>query len=473
MPEPTYERLSFLDASFLALESPTTHMHVGGVGIFDAKPLRTAEGGIDIARIRKFIGSRLHLVPRYRQRLAWVPIEKNPVWVDDDHFNLEYHVRHLSLPKPGTEQQLKDLFGLILGRQLDRAKPLWEMWIVEGLQNDRFALLFKIHHCMIDGISGVDLMAVLLGFQPESTMQPAPPYVPRPAPSDTKLFVDETLQRVGKAARAAVSVPMMLEQGRTLVGELGKRASAVVHSLTSGWLSPATRTPLNEAIGPNRRFDWLTLPLDDFKRIKNALGGTVNDVVLATVAGAVRRFLIEERAFDVSGVEFRAMAPVSVRPKDQRGKLGNQVAMWLVPLPIGERDAAKRYEQVRAHTDDLKRTNQALGAATIVQLSSGTPISLLSLAARLATGIRPFNMTVTNVPGPQFPMYLLESQLLVQYPAVPLWAGHGVGVALFSYNGDVAWGIQADWDLMPDLEAFVEAIRRSFDELLEAALTPA
>jgi diacylglycerol O-acyltransferase len=465
----TYDRLSFLDASFLALESPTAHMHVAGVALFEGGSLKRPDGGIDIERIRSFIGSRLHLVPRYRQRLAWIPIERNPVWVDDQHFTLTYHVRHISLPKPGTETQLKELFGQILGSQLDRSKPLWQMWIVEGCEKDRFGLIFKIHHCMLDGISGVDLMGVLLGFSPSTEIENAPAFEPRPAPRGAQLLIDETIRRLARTARAAVSVPRLLEHGRSLAADIGARASAVAYSLTSGWLSAASPTPLNEPIGPNRRFDWLTLPLDDFKTIKDALGGTVNDVVLAVAAGAVRRFLINERAFDVTGVEFRAMVPVSVRPKDRRGTLGNQVAMWLIELPIDVRDPLERFRHITEHTAKLKATNQALGASTIVQLSSGTPMTLLQRAARLATGMRPFNVTVTNVPGPQFPMYLLDSRLLVQYPAVPLWTGHDLGIALFSYDGDVAWGLHGDWDAVPDLDAFAEAVRHSESELLEAA----
>ncbi len=469
MPEYYYERLSFLDGSFLALESPSTHMHVAGVAIFEAGPLSRPDGGIDIARIKAFIESKLQYVPRYRQHLAWVPIEKNPVWVDDDHFDLDYHVRHVSLPQPGTEEQLKAMTGRLLSQQLNRAKPLWELWVVEGIEQDRFALIFKIHHCMIDGISGVDLMAVLLNFVPSEEIEDIMPYEPRAAPGGAELLVGESLRRVRRAFRAARGIPHLVEEAQAIGAEIQRRAKAVSYSLTSGWLTPATRTPINERIGPNRRFDWLHLELDDIKEVKDLIGGTVNDVVLATVAGAVRKYLIEERGFAVDDVEFRAMAPVSVRAKDQRGRMGNQVAMWLVQLPIDEPEALRRYAIVQDRTQHLKDTNQALGASTIVQLSSGTPATLLGMAARRATRLRPFNMTVTNVPGPQFPMYVLGSKLLAQYPAVPLWAGHGIGVALFSYNGEVAWGLNADRDAVPDVEAFSATIRASFDQLRKDA----
>ena len=465
MPDHYYERLTFLDGSFLALESPTTHMHVAGAALFEAGPLSNSDGGIDIGRIRTFIESKLQYVPRYRQHLARVPIEKNPVWVDDEHFDLDYHVRHLSLPKPGSEAQLSLMMGRILSQQLNRAKPLWELWVVEGIEGDRFALVFKIHHCMIDGLSGVDLMAVLLNFVPTDEIEAIKPFLPRPAPSAAELVVGESLRRARRVFRAARGLPHLLEEAQAIGSEVQRRAKAVSYSLTSGWLTPASRTPINEKIGPNRRFEWLKLPLADVKEVKDLIGGTVNDVVLTTVAGAVRKFFIGERGFAVDDVEFRVMAPVSVRSKDQRGRLGNQVAMWLVQLPIGEPDPLRRYAIVQDRTLRLKATDQALGASTIVQLSSGTPATLLGMAARRATRIRPFNMTVTNVPGPQFPMYLLGSQLLAQYPAVPLWAGHGLGVALFSYNGELAWGLNADWDVVPDVAAFAENVKAAFAEL--------
>ncbi|MEA1903590.1 MAG: wax ester/triacylglycerol synthase family O-acyltransferase, partial [Actinomycetota bacterium] len=399
-------------------------------------------GGIDIDRIRDHVRSKLQYIPRYRQRLEFVPYDRRPVWIDDDSFTFDYHVRHTSLPRPGTDEQLKELAGRIVSTKLDRSKPLWELWFVEGVNDDRFAIIAKIHHCMIDGISGVDLTTILLNVIPDGTIEPADDWVPKPAPTPTQLAVAETAKLTRRLIDGLGNLSERVRDGFFKITDntLDKSIAALT-SLGSGWLIPSDRTPLNPDIGPNRRFDWAELPLDEIKAIKNALGGSVNDVVLAITTGAVRRFLMESRDYTPDHAQFRAMNPVSTRAQDQRGKLGNQVAMWLVDLPIDEPDAARRYDIVKANTKVLKDTNQALGAATLVELSSGTPITLLSLANRVVgPKLRPFNMTVTNIPGPQFPMYLLESQMLANYPMVPLWAQHGVGIALFSYNGKLLWG---------------------------------
>ncbi|MFP5332307.1 MAG: WS/DGAT/MGAT family O-acyltransferase [Acidimicrobiia bacterium] len=470
MAEPFYEPLSYLDSSFLALETRTTHMHVAGVAIFEAGPLRDSEGGIDIARIRAHIGSKLQYIPRYRQRLGYVPYNRSPVWIDDETFNFDYHVRHTSLPRPGTDTQLRSLAGRIVSQQLDRSKPLWELWVVEGLEGDRFAIVAKIHHCMIDGISGVDLTTILLNIVPTAEIEDTPEWHPRPAPNGTQLAVAEIARTARRTLDQLGSATDMVKEGRELVDMVLHRLSAVKNSLGAGWLSPAARTPLNPEIGPNRRFDWTEIPLDEVKAVKNALGGTLNDVVLATVAGAIRHFLEVERSFSTAGIEFRVMAPVSVRKPDQRGQLGNQVAMWLVNLPVSEPDPVKRLQLIAAETKALKRENHALGASTLVELSRGTPLPLLSLANRLVgSAVRPFNMTVTNVPGPQFPMYLLESKMLANYPIVPLWQQHGVGIALFSYDGRLLWGIHADYDALPDSDDFIASIHHSFDLLKNAA----
>ena len=468
MSEIHYEPLSYLDASFLALETRTSHMHVAGVALFDAAPLKGEDGGIDIARIRAHVASKLQYIPRYRQRLEWVPYDRRPVWVDDQHFALDYHLRHSSLPRPGTETQLKHLAGRIVSTPLDRNKPLWELWVIEGVEDDRFAIIAKIHHCMIDGVSGIDLTTILLNVTPSSDIDESPEWIPRPAPTPTQLAVAEAARLTRKVIDRLANLSDTVRQGVALTDRTKDKSAAALSSLRSGWLTTADRTPLNPDIGPNRRFNWTELPLAAVKGVKDSLGGSVNDVVLAITAGAVRRFLIDDRDYDVSDVEFRVMNPVSTRRADQRGALGNQVAMWLLDLPIQEPEVRARYEMIKERTRNLKQTNQAVGAAALVELSSGTPITLLSLANRVVgSKMRPFNMTVTNIPGPQFPMYLLESEMIANYPMVPLWAQHGVGVALFSYNGRLLWGIHADYDTLPDSDRFLDAIQESFRELRE------
>ncbi len=470
MVETFYEPLSHLDASFLALETRTTHMHVAGVALFDSGPLHRGEGGIDIGRIRRHIASKLQYIPRYRQRLGYVPYNRSPVWIDDDSFNFDYHVRHTSLPRPGSDEQLRNLAGRIVSQQLDRAKPLWELWVVEGLAEDRFAIIAKIHHCMIDGVSGVDLTTILLNLVPTSEIEDAPEWQPRPAPNGTQLTVSELARTARRAIDNLGSVGELMKESKDWVGSTARKLAAVRSSLESGWLTPTGRTPLNPEIGPNRRFDWTEMPLADVKGVKDALGGTLNDVVLATVAGAIRHFLEVERDFPTAGIDFRVMAPVSVRKPDQHGQLGNQVAMWLVNLPVSEPDPVKRLRHIAGETRHLKKADHALGASTLVDLSRGTPIPLLSLANRLVgSAMRPFNMTVTNVPGPQFPMYLLEAKMLANFPIVPLWQQHGVGIALFSYDGRLLWGIHADYDTLPDTAGFIASIHHSFGLLQNAA----
>jgi WS/DGAT/MGAT family acyltransferase len=440
------------------------------VALFDASPLKADDGGIDIDRIKAHISSKLQYIPRYRQRLAWIPYSRHPVWVDDASFNFDYHVRHTSLPRPGSDSQLKELAGRVMSTKLDRSKPLWELWVVEGIDDDRFAIIAKIHHCMIDGVSGVDLTTILLNVVPYSSIETAPPFEPRPAPSPSQLAVAAAAKLTRKAIDRVTHLGEAVSGGQALADRALDKSAAAMSSLKSGWLTASTRTPLNPDLGPNRRFDWTELPLDRVKAVKNKLGGSVNDVVLAITAGAVRRFLIQNRGYDPTGSEFRIMNPVSTRSTDQRGKLGNQVAMWLLDLPIDEADLSARYDLVKQRTSHLKRSNQALGAATLVELSSGTPITLLSLANRVVgPKMRPFNMTVTNIPGPQFPMYLLESEMIANYPMVPLWAQHGIGIALFSYNGRLLWGIQTDYDTLPDSAAFVAAIHAALDELVDLA----
>jgi WS/DGAT/MGAT family acyltransferase len=466
----TYDRLSAQDRSFLDLEGPNTHMHVAGAFLFERGALATPAGGIDIDTIRDYVASRLHRIPRYRQRIAWIPIENHPVWVDDDRFNVHYHVRHTALPAPGDDRQLKRFCGRVLSQQLDRGKPLWEIWVVEGLEHDRFALVTKTHHCMVDGISGADLLAALLSPTPEKEYDPAPRWIPNPRPGAGELVRDALLRRVampfalaGAAARALSDPAATVASARESLGGFGQSIA--------GALSPAADTPLNRPIGPHRRFDWVGFDIEEVKRVKNRLGGTVNDVVLATVAGAVSRFL-EQRGIPRARqreLDFRAFCPVSVRAAHERGTLGNRVSSIIAALPIAEGAPRKRLARVREITENLKQSKQALGAEVLTSVSEWTAPTLAALAARLAFRNRLSNLVVTNVPGPQIPLYLLGARMLESYPMVPLFESQGLGVALFSYAGGLYWGFNADWDQFPDLHDFVVAVDASFRELSDAA----
>ena len=468
-----YERLSAVDATFLAVEDGNAHMHVGGVSLFDAEPLLGSDGTVDIDRIRRLVEVGIHRVPRYQQRLAWIPVFGHPVWVDDPRFNLNYHVRHVSLPKPGDERLLKRLAGRIMSQELDRGKPLWELWVVEGLEGNRVALISKAHHCMIDGVGSVELTGALIRATPEleRAMQRPTHWIARPAPSPLDLFLGELQRRAAEplallgAARQAVAKP------RATLAALREAVLSVGEALGAG-LRPASPTPLNTDIGPHRRFDWLDMELAAVKEVKNRLGGTVNDVVLATVSGALGRFLYG-RGLRTEDLNFRAMIPVNIRTESQRERLGNQITMMLARLPLDERDPLRRLRRVSETTAALKRSKQAEGVRTLEEVSDWTMTTLFVTFARLSASTRPYNVVVTNVPGPQVPTYFLGSPMRAVYPLVPLNRNQALGIALFSYNGGLYWGFNADWDAVPDLHDLVEAVTTEFDLLRKvAAATP-
>jgi len=467
-PDFHYDRLSAQDATFLDLEAPSAPQHVAATVILRSGSLRAREGGVDIDRIRSYVASRLHRIPRYRQRLAWIPVERHPVWVDDPHFQIDFHVRHTALPQPGDRGQLKRLSGRILSQRLDRNRPLWELWVVEGLEGgDRFAIVQKAHHAMIDGISGVDLMAVLLRGEASDAFEPGPRWRPRPVPSGSELVGAELRRRAADAVALVSRGPEALRAPRRFLGSLGESALAVTETLAAGFRS-ASHTPLNHPLGMHRSFDWLDMKLADVKRVKDQLGGTVNDVVLATVAGALRRFLAQRRV-DVDRLHIRANVPVSVRSAGERGSFGNRIALWMTDLPVAEPDPLRRLARVRETTARLKRSKQALGAEVLAAVSDWTSSSLLSTAVRASARGRPYNLVVTNVPGPQLPLFLLGAELEACYPVVNLLPNQGLGVALFSYAGSLFWGFTADPELVPDLARVPGLIQASFNELAQAA----
>lgn len=460
----TYDRLSFLDSSFLLMETPTSPMHVSGMTTFEAESLQTADGGIDIDAIRDYVASRLHLIPRYRQRLAYVPIANHPVWVDDEHFNIHYHVRHIALPKPGDSRQLKRLAARVMAQHLDRRKPLWEIWIVEGLaRRGHFIMISKIHHCMVDGMSSVALLNVLLKPEPAEGCDELPRWTPRPTPTGWQLTTDALIRYARLPLDIAQTFPQTLQEVRDAGASIRAGLTALRVAFGGGMRS-VSGTPLNQRIGPHRRVDCVAMSLDDVKVVKNRLGGTLNDIVLATVAGALRRFLLRRRV-DLASLDFRVMAPVSVRTEQERGTLGNRISAWMVPMPLGESNPLRRLDAIRATTDRLKLSNQALSAAVLTQVGEWTPSTLLSLGARLATRVLPFDLIVTNVPGPQQPLYMLGAKMVDNFGFIPLMDSLSLGIVLFSYAGQLCWGFTAEWDLVPDLDDFVADIEASFREL--------
>jgi WS/DGAT/MGAT family acyltransferase len=460
-----YERLTGLDASMLALEDPDAHMHIGGVTIFDAGPLWKPDGGIDIDAIREFVLSRLHLVPRYRQRLAWTPIEGHPIWVDDARFNILYHVRHTSLPRGAGDRELKRLAGRIFSQALDRGKPLWEMWFVEGCGERRFAMIAKVHHCMVDGIAGMELMRHLLQPRPDLAIPPREPWLALPPPSRERLLLDVALRPARAVARDAWRT---LRAPREAMRAAGDAAAGLLESARAS-LRPAPETPLDAAIGPHRRIDWLHGELGVAREIRSRLGGTLNDVVLAVVAGAVRRFL-EDRHAAVSGLDFRVLVPVSLRPRGAtEAATGNQVSLLVAPIPIDERDPRERLRRIAATTADLKSSRQPLVTPAVAKIAEWTWPGLLGVMARAAAATHRYNLLVTNIPGPREPAFLLGARQLQVFPVVPLFHGQSVAIGLLSYENGLHWGFNSDWDAMPDLHDLVLAVEAELEEMRAAA----
>jgi len=456
------ERLSALDVSFLTNESSSAHMHVGGICIFEGPPPAYDD-------LADHIRSRLHLVPRFRQKLAFPPVPTGrPFWVDDRAFNLEYHVRHSALPSPGSEEQLRRMAARIFSQQLDRTKPLWELWLVQGLTRKRFAFVTKTHHALVDGVSGVDIATVLFDLKP--VPEPAEPeheWVPEPEPSAATLLAKDAEGLASAPLRLARRIEQAVEHPDATLHQASESLSALGEV---GWnfANPAPETPLNVEIGPHRRFSWVRGDLAQFKRIKDALGGTVNDVVLAVVTGGLREWL-QARGVRTEGLELRAQVPVSIRAKDERGQLGNRLAVVRAPLPVYIEDPLKRLSVVREAMEGIKGSKQALGAEVISRMNDFAPPTLLAQAARINFSTRLFNAVVTNVPGPQIPLYVLGRELQDIFPVGFLPPNQALFVAIMSYNGSINFGLLADYDAIEDADELAASLERATAELLAAA----
>ena len=473
------DRLTGLDASFLHLEDDgMAHMHVAGIYVFDGP----APAYDDLVA---HLVSRLDLVPRYRQRLAEVPLgQGRPVWVDDPHFSPRYHVRHTGLPAPGGDAQLKRLVGRLMSQQLDRHKPLWEMWLVDGLgapstderseasRVGRFAIIGKTHHALVDGISGVDITNVLFDVapQPVPSARNAEPWVARPTPTGAQLLTEALLERATIPAEIARGVRATVRGPRRILGGARDTLQGVGAFAWAG-VAGAPHSPLNTRIGPHRRYEWVDADLEQFKAIKNALGGTVNDVVLSAVALGLGRWL-RRHDHATEGVRLRAMVPVSVRADADRGALGNQVAAFYAPLPVGVTDPRAVFAEVHEATERLKHSGQSVGAQALTEVAGFAPPTIMSQAARLVSRQRFFNLVVTNVPGPQVPLYVLGHRLEAMYPVVPLAGGQALGIAILSYAGRLGFGLMSDRDALDDLGALADDLRAAIGDLAAEAPAP-
>lgn len=459
------ERLSALDASFLYLERPAMHMHVAGLSVLD--PSTRPDGRLRAEDVERVLAARLHLAPRLRQKVKMVPYGLAlPVWVDDASFDLDFHLRRAALPSPGGRLELSDQAQRILSRPLDRTKPLWELYVIEGLEGGHVATLMKVHHAMIDGMSGMHLTAALFDLTPEVPDDPpAPAWEPEPEPSSQDLLRDATQSLVAHPMQA-------LMNGIDAIRRSPAVAALDAGTVLSGFrsiLDMGARPPsgLDVQIGPNRRFAIAEAPLQRFKDIKDALGGTVNDAVLTVVGGAMYR-LLRDRKEPTRGRTLRVMVPVSVHGS-RDASLGNRVAPAFIDLPVGAMGPKRRLALVRAGTAHLKESMMAMSADAIIGLGAYAPGGMLAAAARLASRGPWFNLVVSNIPGPPQPMYLAGARLVAQYPSLPLGENSALSIACTSIGGTMAFGLTGDYDGIPDLQHLAFAIEESLGEVSKAA----
>ncbi|MDQ8043609.1 MAG: wax ester/triacylglycerol synthase family O-acyltransferase [Solirubrobacteraceae bacterium] len=456
------DQLSGIDAGFLHQEDDAALMHIGAIAICEGPPP-------ELADVLDSVRMRIHLVPRYRQRLHYPPREAGrPYWIDDESFDIEDHIRHTALPSPGNEDELMKLAARIFSQRLDRGRPLWELWIVEGLEDNRFALISKTHHALIDGVSGVDLATVLCTLGPEMPEEPdLKPWSPKAEPGAIDLFgrsAQNTAKELIGAATGALRAVSQPDQALRKARDVARG----VGSLAWASLAPAPSSPLNQLAGPHRRYRGVRTKLEDLRLVKNTFGGSINDVVVTIVTGALRDWLLS-RGVRTEGLELRALVPVSVRADAERGEFGNKLAVMQGPLPVYVDDALDRYLIVRQAMDDLKASGQALGAGVLASVQNLAPPTLLAQASRLQFSTHFFNLLVTNVPGPQLPLYMVGRKLLDIFPIAFLPSGHGLAIAVFSYDGGLDFGLLADFDTIPDIDVISDGISSSLAELVRLA----
>jgi diacylglycerol O-acyltransferase / wax synthase len=455
------ERMSLLDAGFLYVENDTTPMHIGGVAIFEGPAPSHDEL---VSRIE----AKLPLVPRYRQKVRFLPFNVGlPGWIDDPYFNIDYHVRRSALPSPGGRQELENLVGRVMSQHLDRARPLWEMWAVEGLEDGRWAMVSKVHHCMVDGVSSIDLMSVLFDSDPAPSPLTAVPWRPHPEPTFAEVFVASVagalspVEQLTNVLGALRSPRQALRSGAETVRSFASVASK---------LRPRRDTSLNGSWGPHRRWTSAHGSLADVKLVRTALGGTVNDVVLAAITNGFRDLLVSRGELG-EGQPVRTLVPVSVRAQHERGEYNNRVSAVFVDLPVGLEDPVARLADIRAQMDGIKESKGAIAGERLVELSGFSPPVLLAAGQRLAFSIpqQSINTATTNVPGPQHPIYFAGRLLLESAPLVPILASVRTSIGIFSYNGGLDFGITGDYDSVPDIDVLRHGIEAGIEGLVDAA----
>ncbi len=461
------DRLSPVDASSFYLDDPSAPMHVGGVTIF-----RESAAGFDYDRLVKLISERIALAPRYRQRVKPVPGNlASPVWVDDHKFDVTYHVRRSALPRPGTDAQLQELTARIMARPLDKSRPLWEMYLVEGLKGHRFAILTKSHHAIVDGIMSVDIGQVILDDAPTADLEGTQIWRPSREPSQLSLLVNAAGDQIRSPAVAVSSVRRGITDVTSAVTSVGRQTLGLVSAAVSVARSPAAG-PTNFEISEQRRFAMANLKLSDFKAVRAAHGGTINDVILAVVAGGLRAWLLSRGERVNARSELTALVPVSVEPSLEAPEAGD-VQPFLVHLPIGEADPVVRLSRVSFEMSQHRESSRLVGADALATIAGFAPPTLHALGARVGADItqRVYNLVVTNVPGPQTPLYVGGAEMVAAYPVVALTKGHGLSIGLTSYNGGVFFGINADRDGIPDVDELADCIKDALAELKDTAKT--
>jgi diacylglycerol O-acyltransferase len=483
-----YDTLNPTDYGFLVHESPTEPMHVTGLAIFSAGPLASASGGVNFEKLKKAVADVLHKVPLYRQKLMWIEEEKTsllgkvaswvqpntaypPVWIDDEHFDIDYHVRHTSLPHPGSDEQLKNMVGQIMSQHLDRSKPLWEVYIIEGLADGGFACVTKMHHCMVDGESGIDLTAVLMHIDPNHVPEDGPIYRPRQAPSQAELKKEVRKTQFLKPWKVIKDLQEYGKQSDAVGRDLLARGKAVGALLSTSMGQKRADSPINGDSSAQRNYDWLDLPLGEVKAIAKTADATVNDVILTLVTGAMREYC-GSRGFDVNKAPFRVSAPVSMRKhsgkKTAEGEMGNEVTQWTVPLPVEERSPKKQLAKIHAETVAMKDSSAVLATQTITSILSLQPGLMGAMMGQATVAV---NTVVTNMPGPQFALYQCGAEMQVARPVVPLNGGLGIVIGVLSYNGTISFGLSADPAIMEDLAEFRQLLDKAFRALAKSTLT--